>query len=149
MRKPSEIAVGLGFLAIGIGFMVGAIKLQIGGPTDPQPGFFPFLDGIVLIVLSVIFLFQVWRGRVGESQAFGRLWAPVIVVVAMILYVVALEKLGYIIATLFLSAVVMKVLETKLWPLVIVSLALPVASFVIFDRLLGITLPRGIMASLF
>jgi len=149
MRKPSELIVGLGFLAIGIGFMVGAIKLQIGGPTDPQPGFFPFLDGIILIVLSVIFLVQVWRGRIGESQAFGRLWAPVIVVVAMILYVAALEKLGYIIATLFLSAVVMKVLETKLWPLVIVSLALPVASFVIFDRLLGITLPLGIMASLF
>ena len=149
MRKPGEVIVGLGFLAIGIGFMVGAVKLQIGGPTDPQPGFFPFLDGIVLIVLSAIFLIQVWRGRIGESQAFGKLWAPVIVVVTMILYVAVIEKLGYIISTAILSAVVMKVLETKLWPLVIVSIVLPAASFVIFDRLLGITLPLGIMAAVF
>lgn len=147
MRKPGEIVVGLGFLAIGIGFMVGAIHLKLGGPTDPQPGFFPFLDGIILIVLSAIFLFNAWTGRIGESPAFGKLLGPVIVVLALILYVAALEKLGYVITTALLSAVVLKVLETKLKVLIVVSLLLPVASYVIFDRLLGVTLPPGLLSA--
>ncbi|PJC75652.1 MAG: tricarboxylate transporter, partial [Syntrophobacterales bacterium CG_4_8_14_3_um_filter_58_8] len=47
MRKPGEIIAGLCFLAIGIGFTVGAVKLRIGAPTEPQPGFFPFWDGVI------------------------------------------------------------------------------------------------------
>ena len=146
MRKRGEIVVGLCFLAIGIGFTVGAVKLQIGGPTEPQPGFFPFLDGSILILLSAIFLFQAWAGRAGESQAFGKLRGPGIVVLALILYVVTLETLGYIIATGLLSALVLKVLETKARVLALVSLILAVVSYIIFDRLLGITLPPGPLA---
>jgi hypothetical protein len=149
MRKPGEIVVGLCFLAIGTGFTIGAVKLQIGAPTEPLPGFFPFLDGIILIVLSAIFLFLAWGGRAGESHAFGKLWSPAIVVLTLVLYVAALETLGYVITTAFLSAVVLRVLETKLRLLVAVSLILSVASYIIFDRLLGLTLPAGVLAVFF
>jgi hypothetical protein len=149
MRNPGEIVVGLFFLAIGIGFTVGAVKLQIGGPTEPLPGFFPFLDGIVLSVLSAIYLFLAWGGRVGKSHAFGKLWGPAIVVVTLILYVAAIEMLGYIITTTFLSAVVLKVLDTKLPVLLMVSLVLSVVSYLIFDRLLGVTLPSGLLTGFF
>ena len=143
MRKPGEIVAGLCFLAIAIGFTVGAVKLQIGAPTEPQPGFFPFWGGLILIALSALFLFQAWGGRAGESHAFGRLGGPVVVVLALILYVAAMEKVGYVITTALLSAVVLKVLETKPQAIVLVSLILPVASYLLFDRLLGVTLPLG------
>jgi len=149
MRKNADIIVALCFLVIGIVFTAGAVKLQIGSPTEPQAGFFPFLDGIVLILLSCIFLILAWRGKAGESHAFGRLGGPIIVVVALALYVAVLEQLGYLIATVFLSAVVMKVLETKAGILVLISIALPLVSYLLFDRLLGVTLPAGILASLF
>lgn len=147
MRKPGEIVVGLCFLAIGIGFTAGAVKLKIGVPTEPQAGFFPFIDGIILILLSAIFLFQAWGGRAGDSHAFGKVRGPAIVVLALVLYVPTLETLGYVITTAILSAVVLRVMETKPQVLVLVSLILAVVSYLIFDRLLGVTLPPGLMAA--
>jgi hypothetical protein len=146
MRKPGQIVAGLCFLAIGIGFTVGAIKLQIGVPTEPQPGFFPFWDGLILIALSAVFFFQAWGGRAGESHAFGRLGGPAVVVLALVVYVATMETMGYVITTALLSAAVLKVLETKPRVLVVMSLILAVASYLIFDRLLGVTLPLGLLA---
>ncbi len=147
MRKPGQIVAGLCFLGIGIGFTVGAVKLQIGVPTEPQPGFFPFWDGVILITLSAVFLFQAWGGRVGESHAFGRLGGPAVVVLALVVYVATMETVGYVITTALLSAAVLKVLETKPRVLVLMSLILAVASYLIFDRLLGVTLPLGLLAA--
>lgn len=147
MRKTGDIIVGFVFLAIGIAFTVSSVKLKIGVPTEPQPGFFPFFDGIILVVLSVLFLFQVWRGRAGDSPAFGKVGGPAIVVLALILYVAALETLGYVITTAILSAIVLRVMETKPMVLVLVSLILAVVSYLLFDRLLGVTLPPGLMAA--
>ena len=146
MRKPGQIVAGLCFLGIGIGFTVGAVRLQIGVPTEPQPGFFPFWDGVILIALSAVFLFQAWGGRAGESHAFGRLGGPAVVVLALVLYVATMETVGYLITTALLSAAVLKVLETKPRVLVLMSLILAVASYLIFDRLLGVTLPPGLLA---
>jgi putative tricarboxylic transport membrane protein len=149
MRKPGELVVGLSFLVIGLIFAGGSVKLSIGTPTEPLPGFFPFLGGLALIVLSLVFLGLAWRGRTGQSQPFGRLSGPVILVVALILYVAVLETIGFVIATVFLSAVILKVLGANTGILILVSLALPAASYFIFDRLLGVTLPAGILAALF
>ncbi|MFH2074333.1 MAG: tripartite tricarboxylate transporter TctB family protein [Pseudomonadota bacterium] len=147
MRKSGDIAVGLFFLAVGIVFMIGAVKLQVGVPTEPRPGFFPFIDGIILIVLSALFLFHAWGGRTGKSETFGKMGGPVLVVLTLVLYVATLETLGYIITTTILSAVVLKVLETKTRILVLMSLILAVVSYLLFDRLLGVTLPGGLLAS--
>ncbi len=140
--------MGFCFLGIGIGFMIGAIRLQIGKPTEPQPGFFPFLGGVILIVLSAIFLCEVQLGRTGETRAFGKLRSPSIVVLGLILYVAGLEPLGYIVATALLSAAVLRVLETKFRVLFPVSLLLAIGSYILFDRLLGVTLPGGLLAKL-
>jgi len=148
MRKPGEIAVGVCFLGIGIGFTVGAVQLQIGKPTEPQPGFFPFLGGVILVILSALFLFQARLGRTEEARAFGKLRGPVIVVVGLILYVAGLESLGYVVATALLSALILRVLETKFRVLIPVSLLLAVGSYILFDRLLGVTLPGGLLAGL-
>ena len=148
MRKPGEFVVGLCFAAVGIAFTIGAVKLTIGLPTEPKPGFFPFIDGFILIVLSALFLVQAWRGRSGDRGAFGAIKGPVIVVLALILYVATLETLGYVITTAILSAVVLYVLETKPGVLVSVSLGLALVSYLLFSRLLGVTLPQGVLTFL-
>jgi putative tricarboxylic transport membrane protein len=147
MRKTGDIVVGLCFLAIGIAFAVNSVKLKIGVPTEPQPGFFPFIDGIILIALSVLFLFQAWRGKAGESPAFGKVGGPAIVVLTLLLYVATLETLGYVVTTAILSAVVLRAMETKPRILLLVSVILAVVSYLLFDRLLGVTLPPGLMAA--
>ena len=145
MRKNGEIVVGCCFLAVAVAFTTGAVRLQIGGPTEPLPGFFPFWGGLILIVLSLLYLFSAWAGRVAESPAFGRLGGPIVVVGTLVLYVATLETLGYLITTACLCAVVMRVLETKPWVNAAVSLVLSAVSYVLFDRLLGVTLPQGLL----
>ena len=145
MRKPGEIAVGLCFAAIGVAFLIGAVKLTVGVPTEPKPGFFPFIDGVILVALTILFLLQAWRGQAGESRAFGSLRGPAIVIVTLILYVATLETLGYVLTTTVLSAVVLSVLGTKVRALVPVSLGLALSSYLLFSRLLGVTLPPGLL----
>ena len=148
MRKPGEIAVGLCFAVIGVAFVIGAVKLTVGVPTEPKPGFFPFIDGTILIGLSALFLFQVWRGRSGDGKAFGKIKGPIVVILTMVLYVATLETLGYVITTTVLSAVVLYVLETKMRALILVSVGLAVVSYLLFSRLLGVTLPPGVLTFL-
>ena len=143
MSKPAEIAVGLCFAAVGIAFMVGAVKLTVGVPTEPKPGFFPFIDGVILVGLAVLFLVQIWRGRAGETRAFGGIKGPVIVVVTLILYVATLEQVGYVITTTILCAVVLYVLDTKPRMMVPVSVGLALVSYLLFSRLLGSRCPPG------
>jgi putative tricarboxylic transport membrane protein len=148
MRKTGEIAVGLCFAAIGIVFVIGAIGLKVGVPTEPHPGFFPFVDGVILIALSAIFLFRTWAERVSQGTAFGNVKGLVIVIVTLILYVATLEWLGYVITTAVLSAVVLNVLDTKPQALVLVSVGLAVVSYLLFTHLLGVVLPPGLLTFL-
>jgi putative tricarboxylic transport membrane protein len=148
MSKPGEIAVGLCFAAVGIAFIAGAVKLTVGVPTEPKPGFFPFIDGVILVTLAALFLVQIWRGRAGGSAAFGSIRGPAIIVVTLILYVATLEHVGYVVTTTILCAVVLYVLDTKPRMLVPVSVGLALASYLLFSRLLGVTLPSGLLTFL-
>ncbi len=139
---------GLILILIGAGVIVGALKLRVGSATEPQPGFFPFVGGVLLLVLSSVLLVQALRGRGIGSRAFGELRRPAILIAAMVVYVIILEGVGYVIATIILSAVILRILETKSWwALAVVSLVLSIGSYLLFDRLLGVTLPSGILRS--
>ena len=147
MRKVGDILVGVFFLLFAMVFTVGGIRLQIGTPTEPQPGFFPFLGGITLIFLAGILLFQARQGKSSGTQAVGKLWGPLILIAGLAAYVAALEIAGYIIATTILSAIVLRILGTKrFWVMSATSLILGVGSYFIFDGLLGVPLPVGVLA---
>lgn len=147
MRKVGDILVAIFFLFVAAVFTVGGIRLRLGTPMEPQPGFFPFLGGMTLVILAGILLVQGWQGKSGGTQAFGKLWGPLILIVGLAAYVAALEITGYIIATTVLSAIVLRILEAKsFWVLSAVSLSLGIGSYLVFHGLLGVPLPAGIFA---
>jgi len=146
MRKVGDILVGIIFLFIAMVFTIGGIRLRLGTPMEPQPGFFPFLGGVTLIVLAGILLVQGWQGKSSGTQAFGKLWGPLILIAGLAAYVAALEITGYIIATTLLSAIVLRILEAKsFWVLSVIALMLGVGSYLIFAELLGVPLPAGVL----
>lgn len=147
--KKGEVVAGLFFMAVGMAFAFGAVKLEIGTLMEPQPGFFPFWDGIILVILSLLFVVHVLRGGSGGGQAFGKLKGPALLIFTMILYVAALDNAGYVVTTTILGVVVLKILETPTPNSVLMSLVLAVGSYLLFDRLLGVPLPAGILAALF
>jgi len=143
-------AVGSLFLfLIGLGAAIGAIHLKVGSPTEPQPGFFPFLGGLSLIVFStIIFL----KGRTGQSQkkvVFGDVGRPALLLVVMVVLVGVLDCLGYVIGTFIASGLILRILNVKSWRvLLLTSLCLSIGTYILFDKLLGIELPVGILVRL-
>ena len=149
MKRVGDFVASIFGMLLSGAVMIGAYRLRLGTPMEPQPGFFPFLAGAVLFVLCVILLLQVFFGRSHGAEAFGELWRPVVLIIGLFAYSVVLDLLGYIIATIILSAVVLRVLGVKIgWKLVAISVGLSVGTYVLFDRLLDLSLPGGILAGL-
>jgi putative tricarboxylic transport membrane protein len=146
MRKTGDAIAGIFCILIGIAVIIGSVPLRLGTPTEPEPGFFPFINGVALTVLSLVLLLYAWRGRSTGMAPFGQLRRPAILVVGLFVYSVILDPVGYIVATVMLAAVVLRVMNVRrIWKIATISLVVSVASYILFDRLLGIMLPPGIL----
>lgn len=149
MRKLGDLLAGFFFTFIGVGATIGAIKLRVGTATEPQPGFFPFLGGVAITILSAILLIQAWRGRSVGIQTLGDLWRPTALILGLIFYISVLNFLGYIISTTILSAIVLRIMDTKSWwVLTGVGFILAIMTYILFDRLLSMPLPSGILTGI-
>jgi len=149
MKNTGDVVGSFFLFFLGSGAVIGAIRLHVGSPTEPQPGFFPFLGGISLIVLSsIIFL----KGGIGQSQkkvVFGEVGRPALLLVVMIALVAVLDRVGYVIGTFVASGLILRILNVKSWRTVILtSLCLSIGTYILFDKLLGIELPVGILVRL-
>jgi putative tricarboxylic transport membrane protein len=147
--KRDDLLAG-GLLAlVGIGVILGAFRLHIGTPLHPQPGFFPFLGGSALALLAAILIVQATLGRSTGSEAFGKLGPPAIMVVGMGVYVAILEPAGYVLATILITGVILRVLGVKSWrALGLAGALLAVGTYFLFARILGIDLPAGVLGFL-
>jgi putative tricarboxylic transport membrane protein len=144
MQRHSQIPLSLFFILIGVAVMVRAFQLHVGTPTAPQPGFFPLLAGASLTLMSSILLVRSWSKGSVSSKISREIWRPGAIVFTMVIYMVILEAVGYILASMFLSMTILRLMGTKSWWRVGgVSLVVTIGSFVLFDRLLGIPLPAG------
>src|SRR3990172_1837390 len=147
MKNLSDI-IGSGILILfGIVGIIGAIGLRIGTPTEPQPGFFPFLSGAIIIIFSLIIIVQGWYGSAGDKKSLGDIRRPAMLVGVLIIFVSILEPLGFIITSLIAIALVLFIMGVRSWQtLLISSFAFSIGTFLLFDRLLGITLPTGVLS---
>jgi putative tricarboxylic transport membrane protein len=153
MRNRTDIIGSALLIAIGVGVVIESIRLQLGTPLMPQPGFFPLIGGSLLVGLSLIFVLRAWLARGDASrqsrEAFGELRRPLILVVSMGLYTAVLEWLGYILPTLLITALILRVLGVRSWKeLCLASLGISVGTYFLFGRILGIELPTGVLSFL-
>jgi hypothetical protein len=148
-RNWGDIIGSLLLILIGTGVIIGSVRLHVGSPTSPQPGFFPFVGATILIGLSLVLLASGWLGRGEALEAFGEVRRPVILVVSMGVYVAILDHLGYVLATVLIAVVILRVLGVKSWKVLgLASLILAAGTYLLFARLLGIELPPGVLGFL-
>jgi hypothetical protein len=63
--------------------------------------------------------------------------------------VAVLDRLGFLFGTFLASGLILRILNVKSWRVVfLTSLCLSIATYLLFDRLLGIGLPMGILSRL-
>ena len=147
MKNISDVIAGSLLFLIGGGAIVGAIRLKVGTPTEPQPGFFPFLGGVCIIFMASIIFVQGWLGRSKVGADFGAVQRPALLVGVLALFIVGLDLLGYIISTPIIVAVVMRLMGIKSWRvLILTSIVLAFGTYFLFDKLLGISLPLGLLS---
>jgi putative tricarboxylic transport membrane protein len=149
MKNQTDIIGGLFLLLLGIGATIGALRMHVGSPTSPQPGFFPFLGGIALVVFASVIFLKARLGQKQEKVAFGEIRRPALLLGVVILLVLVLDRLGYVIGTLIATGLILRIMNVKSWKvLILTSFCLSFGTYILFDKLLGIELPVGILVRL-
>jgi putative tricarboxylic transport membrane protein len=135
-------------------FGVMSLKLGIGGLNLLGRGLMPFLSSIVLFVLSLIVLIGgVSKGK-GREVTIGRLGAqelakPILFVGGLVAYAFFLVRLGYLVMTFGLVFLLFFMMQPKKWRMDLFFAALvSVLSFLLFDVVLRVRLPAGILTGL-
>jgi putative tricarboxylic transport membrane protein len=145
-KNRGDLVGSLLLITTGIGVMIGSIRLTVGTPVNPQPGFFPFVGSLILISMSLILLVKGWLGHGRRMATFGEVRRPAILVAGMGVYTAALGPMGYLLATIPLAALILRVMGVKSWRVVsLVSVALSAITYLLFAGLLGIELPAGVL----
>lgn len=126
-------------------------RLEIGDPLGPK--IFPVILGTILILTAILLVFESLRKPEGdprksdEPEEKGNKHLLVILAVALVtlVYVLVLEKVGYILDTFLLLMVTMAYFNrNKYVQNGIIAIAFSLIFYLMFAKLLGVTLPKGL-----
>jgi hypothetical protein len=125
-----------------------AAAVSLDADFDPvNEKFYPFVLS-VLMIISSIGLF-IWPSPHTTSWPKGRNVQKIgITFCAILLYSLVLHKVGFIICASVLMGICMWVFEGKRKWITPVSIATAIIFYIVFDRLLGLNLPAGLLSFL-
>jgi putative tricarboxylic transport membrane protein len=146
-HRSVEIGVAGATTVFAIIAIIGSLQVGIGwGAEGPKAGFFPFYIGVLILISSAVNFIRIVtetsdRGLFAE---WGQLAKVMSVLVPTAIYVALIPWIGIYVASILLIAFFMKWLGRYDWPLVAaVSLGVPLAVFLIFERWFLLPLPKG------
>jgi putative tricarboxylic transport membrane protein len=147
----SQRILGFIWLFLGLVICFMSYSLNLGKASSPGSGFFPFLTGCLLILLSLTFLIKSFffsETHKEEDKFWERIkWnKQVLVVASLVAYVLLLQVLGYLVMTFILIVFLIRLIEPLRWATtLIVAAATVVITYLIFDYWLMCQFPKGIL----
>jgi putative tricarboxylic transport membrane protein len=153
-RKAGELASMLLLLA-GSLFMLWASYGISGFESVASAGVFPMLASAVMVLTAAIALRECLQAarpleqgsRAAADPLVHRILPPVLVwfAAAILIYTLALERLGFVLSSFVFLAVSMRLLGSRRWLLNLVVSALVLAAiYLIFRTAFSVVLPTGI-----
>ena len=144
----SELWGGLIGLALGIFVIRSGIKLKLGSINDPGSGYVLFYTGILMCLFAI----SITIGALTEGgPTFGSRWVntrwtkPLLVIVCLIAFSFALNSLGFLLSSIPLMLLLLRVVDPVRWPLAVpIAVLVPLGMWWVLKRLLLIQLPSGI-----
>lgn len=140
-----------------VGLVVGLDSLRLGGgwgPEGPRAGFFPFLMATVVVLGCAWVIWQALRGKgtTAPDEPFvlpGGLRPVLMVFLPAAVMVLLTEIVGlYVAAAIYLAAYIRWVGDFR-WSVVLaVSVLVPAAFYVLFDKIFLIPMPQGMFGHL-
>lgn len=140
-QLPRRLAAAIAFIAFGVAVCLWTVSIGIGTPSEPGPGFWPFLLGAVIVAAAIVFLVVT---RDGKGEPFGRsslIGAGLIVSVAV--FVVLMEYVHFAVAAAFLLVVGQLLAGERNWIRIgLITVITTAACWFLFFELLGVPTPR-------
>ena len=137
--------LGVGAVLLAIPVALASWGFGVGSPKSPGAGFWPLLIAAVMIGLGLSLILRPTPNAMtaaGESRLgkFG------ISLGTLAFYVVALEPLGYLSATVAMLFVQLRWVESRSWKSsATIALLAAVISLIVFRVLLKVSLPEGVI----
>ncbi len=150
MRK-ADIVVALGLMLIGFLVIWDSVNLGFGwGMSGPESGFFPFYMALGIVISTFFILLRAFRiyKKEGPGKTLvqkGGLVPILWVLLPAVGMVLLTELIGLHLATVLYLAFYMWVVGKIHWgKVVLISVIVPLAVYIVFDRIFLIPLPEGI-----
>jgi putative tricarboxylic transport membrane protein len=137
------LGVGAILLAIPVG--LASWGFGVGSPKSPGAGFWPLVIAVVMAGLGLSLILQPTPDAVTEvrESRWGRF---VVSLGTLAFYVVALEPLGYLLATAAMLFVQLRWVESRSWwSSASIAVLAAVLSLLLFRVLLKVSLPAGVI----
>jgi len=144
IKSEKDFWSGLMFVLVGVGFAWGATAYQFGSSARPGPAYFPFGLGVLLAVLggSVLFKALTFEVEGGDKIGDWPLKQLVVILAGVVLFGVALPKLGMAVSLPLLIAISSLASGEFRWKEVLVNMVvLTIGCWAIFIKGLGLTIP--------
>jgi len=129
-----------------------ASSMPYGSIRNPGPGFYPLWLGILLGAMSIGLILMVTRQKEGARNLRDILtgeirWVKILlVIVALILYGVLMDYVGFLILTFLLLAFLLRAIEPQSWKAVIGwALFGSIGSYLVFEIWMKLRLPKGFL----
>lgn len=152
-KEKEEIWVALIIFLFGVITVLFSFKMSIGTFRMPGTGMFPLLLGILLMVLSGVFILKISlqnkkiiadKGSTSEIQGF-----PIKLIIffgAMALATAFFKQLGYPLTSFLLMIALLRTLGNRNWGFIfLLSFLTAVVSYFLFVQWLKIPLPKGLV----
>lgn len=147
-QRGPELAVAALLMVLAALVIKDSLRVGIGWADDgPRSGYFPFFIGLLLLASSgTIFVSTLltWRANTTPFADLTQLSTVSAMLVPMTVYVLAMVWLGIYLPSALLIGYFMRRYGKFGWlPVVSVSVAVPLAFFLVFERWFLVPLPKG------
>jgi Tripartite tricarboxylate transporter TctB family len=144
IKSQKDFWSGLMFLGVGVAFAVGSLDYSFGNSARPGPAYFPFGLGVLMAILGAMVIFGALTKDTADGEPVGAFaWRPLVIILGSVaLFGFLLPRLGMFITLpllVFLSATASEEFTFK--GAAINAAVLTVASWLIFSKGLGLTIP--------
>lgn len=145
--KTADLLSGCAGLAFSLAICYGALQMPMGTVGNPGAGFLPFWIGVALGLMSLTLVTGALLER-AASAGTDELYRDRVAwtVAGLLAYALVLETLGYLLTTVLLLSLVVRILGRPGWYQVLgFSVLATGGSYVLFGLWLGVPLPRGVV----
>ena len=143
MKFLSDRKYAIAMLSFSMAYCYFTVSLE--ADFDPtKEKYFPFILSVIMITLSVLLFFL--PSQHTTSWPKGRQWLKIgLLTGAIFLYSLFLGHVGFLISASLLMGVCMWGFGARRKWIAPVSIIVTISFYIIFDRILGLNLPAGIL----